>query len=93
MLSPAALASASSTYPVRCASINERSYTSPDRMGPPGAEIEQNIDLATSFSLKNQSKTAAIESVLVSIETLSPAALASASSTYPAPPPPRGQHC
>jgi hypothetical protein len=63
---------------VRRVSINERYYTSPDRVGPPGAEIEQNIDLATSFSnsvrnppdsidflLKNPSQTAAIEPVLV----------------------------
>jgi hypothetical protein len=47
---------------VRRASINY--YTSPDRVGPPSAEIEQNIS-ATNFSNSelNPSHTAAIEPV------------------------------
>jgi hypothetical protein len=46
-----------------------RYYTSPNRVRPQGAEISQDIDLATSFSnsklLKNPSQTAAIEPVLL----------------------------
>jgi hypothetical protein len=43
----------------------ERYYTSPNRVRPPGAEIEQDIDLATSFWNPEFSQTAAIELVLV----------------------------
>jgi hypothetical protein len=75
-------------------------YTTPDLVRPPGAEIEEENLLATSLAY-NLSQTAAREPVVVrreSIEMLSPTAwqtgvapstsgLASASSTYPAPPP------
>jgi hypothetical protein len=77
-----------------------RFYTTADRVRPPGAEIEEGNLLAKSLAY-NPSQTAAREPVVVrreSIETLSPTAwqtgvapstsgLASASSTYPAPPP------